>query len=136
MLYSLRDSRWKLSDYGLIPGNTYVRPITTKRSTKDGEYSAPEVVVGDQPYTNKSDIWSLGCIIFEMMFQQTAFRSSIELLNYANTPTSTKSFPVHASTIAQDSTIAEIVKSFISKSFEKDPGSRPTVQSFLKDLSP
>ena len=29
-------------------------------------YSCPEIVQS-QPYTNKADIWSLGCIIYEIM---------------------------------------------------------------------
>jgi NIMA (never in mitosis gene a)-related kinase len=37
-------------------------------------YAAPEVW-RDQPYDHKSDIWSLGCIVYEMATYKTPFRA-------------------------------------------------------------
>lgn len=43
-------------------------------------YASPEVW-RDQPYDEKSDIWSLGCVLYELMALQTPFRgdSMLEL---------------------------------------------------------
>ena len=38
-------------------------------------YASPEVW-RDQPYDNKSDIWSLGCILYEMATYKTPFRAT------------------------------------------------------------
>jgi NIMA (never in mitosis gene a)-related kinase 1/4/5 len=37
-------------------------------------YASPEVWK-DQPYDNKSDIWSLGCVIYEMITLRPPFRA-------------------------------------------------------------
>jgi NIMA (never in mitosis gene a)-related kinase len=37
-------------------------------------YASPEVWK-DQPYNNKSDIWSLGCVLYEMITLRPPFRA-------------------------------------------------------------
>lgn len=45
-------------------------------------YMAPQIL-RRLPYTSKSDIWSLGLILFELIFKTTPWHSSnvVELLN-------------------------------------------------------
>lgn len=67
-----KEDRIKLSDYGL-EDLTKV-PINKKQKYKELDfsrgqslrYSAPEIIKQEQP-TYKSDIWSLGCIVIEMI---------------------------------------------------------------------
>ena len=44
------------------------RPLTAKVFTK--QYRPPEVILRAQHYDTKADIWSLGCILFEMFMNQ------------------------------------------------------------------
>jgi serine/threonine protein kinase len=46
---------------------------------------APEVL-NHQPYTAKCDIWSLGVIIYQMIFGEYPFlpKSRVELIDYVN----------------------------------------------------
>ena len=55
----------------------------SKVSTKDGMnytqtgtpfYASPEVW-RDEPYNNKSDIWSLGCVLYEMLTFKPPFEA-------------------------------------------------------------
>lgn len=56
----------------------------SKQARKDGMlltqtgtpyYASPEVWK-DQPYDNKSDIWSLGCVLYEMITLNPPFQAS------------------------------------------------------------
>ena len=38
-------------------------------------YASPEVW-NDEPYDQKSDVWSLGCVLFEMMCLRPPFKAS------------------------------------------------------------
>jgi len=49
---------------GLVPAN-YVGPVS--------EYTAPELFYGKTPYSTSADMWSVGVIIFEMLFQKLPF---------------------------------------------------------------
>lgn len=42
-------------------------------------YRAPEIFFGDFYYTNKIDIWSIGCVFAELITGQTLFKGSNEL---------------------------------------------------------
>ena len=42
-------------------------------------YRAPEIFFGDSFYTNKIDIWSIGCVFAELVSGQPLFKGSNEL---------------------------------------------------------
>jgi len=46
-------------------------------------YMAPEILLG-KDYTSAADIWSLGCVFYEMLYQQCPFEEkSISALIHA-----------------------------------------------------
>ena len=45
-------------------------------------YRAPELVK-DFHYTNKVDIWALGCILYELVFRKKTFDNDMAVLSYA-----------------------------------------------------
>ncbi|KRX06115.1 Protein kinase-like domain [Pseudocohnilembus persalinus] len=59
----------KLSDYNLVNQPSIL--LATNGSPK---FMAPEIIQG-QSYTIKSDIWSLGCLYYYMLFKQTPWPS-------------------------------------------------------------
>lgn len=74
-------------------------------------YMAPEVLKGEI-YSIKADIWSLGVVLYEMVFGHCPFQSNsianlIEVLNTQN--------------LAFPGTISPILKSIISRMLTKDP---------------
>eukprot|EP00756_Hemistasia_phaeocysticola_P025547 Hpha_TRINITY_DN16011_c5_g10::TRINITY_DN16011_c5_g10_i1::g.119672::m.119672/K08857/NEK1_4_5; NIMA (never in mitosis gene a)-related kinase 1/4/5 len=64
----------KLGDFGLA---TCLRHTWQVAQTLCGtpNYFSPELVRG-QPYANKSDIWSLGCILYELLARSFAFSAN------------------------------------------------------------
>jgi serine/threonine protein kinase len=72
-----------LADFGFTSeGNS-----TSICSSNDGRgtacYRAPELVKFEG-YTNKTDVWSIGCILFELATDAKAFRSDSATTDYTN----------------------------------------------------
>src|SRR5271155_1993182 len=79
VLYCSRVKLWKLTDFGLSTEATSKvgRPTLYSRGT--ASYRAPELLRELDPvYTNKVDIWCLGCILHELMTSKFTFRSDWE----------------------------------------------------------
>ena len=55
----------KICDFGLAKVNNFFEPMTPRVVTC--WYRAPEICAQDPNYTFASDIWSAGCILFEMI---------------------------------------------------------------------
>ena len=61
-----QDFNLKLADFGLAKRWGTQSASVMKSFVGTILYSCPEIVQS-QPYTEKADIWSLGCIIYELM---------------------------------------------------------------------
>jgi serine/threonine protein kinase len=58
----------------------------TKYGRGTAEYSAPEILLfePDKPaYTNKVDIWALGCILYELTTGERAFQTGYHAMQYS-----------------------------------------------------
>ncbi|MCI0700380.1 MAG: protein kinase [Planctomycetia bacterium] len=69
-------SRAKLLDFGLIRSNEPIDEQLTRKGAVMGTppYMAPEQLAGADRATHKSDLFSLGCVLFEAATGQRAFR--------------------------------------------------------------
>ncbi|CUG94117.1 CDC2-related protein kinase, putative [Bodo saltans] len=68
----------KLADFGLartfeLPLVTYTNEVVTLW------YRAPEILLGENHYTPAVDVWSVGCIVGEMMLGRPLFRGESQL---------------------------------------------------------
>eukprot|EP00754_Rhynchopus_humris_P019210 Rhum_TRINITY_DN14637_c0_g1::Rhum_TRINITY_DN14637_c0_g1_i1::g.102599::m.102599/K08857/NEK1_4_5; NIMA (never in mitosis gene a)-related kinase 1/4/5 len=70
-VFLTKDNVVKLGDFGLA---TALRHTYQQAKTLCGtpNYFSPELVEG-RPFTNKSDIWAMGCIMYELVTQRFAF---------------------------------------------------------------
>lgn len=62
----------KICDYGMSKVSTRQEPSTPRVATS--WYRAPEVAGGRRDYTSKIDMWSVGCILFEMVSKYPLFK--------------------------------------------------------------
>ena len=63
----------KLCDFGLSKFYTFQEPQTPRMVTV--WYRAPEIVMKDPNYTEKIDVWSLGCVLYEMITHEALIKT-------------------------------------------------------------
>jgi len=74
---------WKIGDFG------FTAECSSKfrdQSSKDGRgtegYRAPELRIKDPRYSTKTDVWSLGCVLYELAFGKQAFLDDWNVREY------------------------------------------------------
>ena len=85
-------------------------------------YASPEVW-RDQPYDSKSDIWSLGCVIYEMTTLKPPFRA--QDMNGLYKKVLRGAYPEVPKKYTKD--LADIIRKFLNV----DPKQRPSCQQIL-----
>lgn len=89
-------------------------------------YASPEVWK-DKPYDSKSDIWSLGCVIYEMATLKPPFRAEdMDGLYQKVIKGSYQKIPEHFS-----KSLGSAIKSML----QVNPSNRPSAAQLLKNLS-
>jgi serine/threonine protein kinase len=84
VLYSSKDDLWKLAEFGLtVEGSSRTNHPTQYARGTPG-YRAPELMESDDEpkYTNKVDVWSMGCILYELTIGARAFPTDYAVLSY------------------------------------------------------
>jgi len=128
VLYSVEHDTWKVADFGLTAEGTSKRALETQYSRGTPSYRAPELIV-DGKYTNKVDIWALGCIFYEIIFQKRAFSGDIEIHQYAltyNTSSVDSKIPPDVAEILPRKDVRTFVLAIIRDTLDADSTKRPS----------
>src|SRR5271170_2984969 len=84
VLYSKKDGVWKVADFGLTVQGALTE-ITTENGMGTPCYRAPELLnpEGKCKYSNKVDIWAMGCILYEVVLGKKAFSNDFLMWEYS-----------------------------------------------------
>jgi serine/threonine protein kinase len=127
----------KLCDFGTVkflddPKNTSV--TANKRSSFVGtaEYTSPELLQ-DRSTTFKSDVWALGCILYQLTFGKTPFKSTSEYLVFKKIMSGT--FPIPQVTTPESSNDIENthkqIIDLITTCLTLNPSDRPDTSQIM-----
>lgn len=84
VLLSTYDKVWKITDFGLASEGNSKRATTTHNARGTACYRAPELVQPEPSVSKQSDIWALGCILYELITGFMAFPSDCSTYEYMN----------------------------------------------------
>ena len=135
MLFSERDACWKLADFGSASQATSKRLNTTQFSRGTESYRAPEVLKYGR-FNNRTDIFAVGCIIFEMLTEQKFFSSDWEVLQYSQPDNSSFKFEDRWPP-TRPNTRFDWLRSVTAMLLTTDPRSRPgakQTKGYLKNI--
>jgi serine/threonine protein kinase len=76
------NDRWKIADFGLSAKAESKRAYTTVYSRGTSCYRAPELLAEHAAFTNRVDIWALGCILHELATGKVAFHQDWAVREY------------------------------------------------------
>ena len=80
-VFITKDNIVKLGDFGLARKMYKERNVKYSSGVITLYYRAPELLMGSKNYGPEVDIWSVGCVFFEMITKDLLFRSPRDSLN-------------------------------------------------------
>jgi serine/threonine protein kinase len=123
------DGGVKLADMGIARLQSPEALTATLSVRGTAAYISPEQVRGD-PVDARADLYSLGCVLFEMLTGRTPFEGDLAALSYAHTHTPAPR--VRSINPAVPAALDELVDAML----EKDPARRPpTGEEVRKSLA-
>jgi serine/threonine protein kinase len=82
VLYSRYQRTWKIADFGLTAAATSKLAVTTLYQRGTPGYRAPEILSDDPKFTNKVDIWAMGCILFRLCTGDHLFKNDFDVKEF------------------------------------------------------
>uniref|UniRef100_A0A2D4I329 non-specific serine/threonine protein kinase n=2 Tax=Micrurus lemniscatus lemniscatus TaxID=129467 RepID=A0A2D4I329_MICLE len=123
-IFLTKDGTIQLGDFGIARVlNSTVELARTCIGTP--YYLSPEICE-NKPYNNKSDMWALGCVLYEMCTLKHAFEAGnmknlvLKIISGSFPPVSTR--------------YSHELRSLISQLFKRNPRERPSVNSILEKM--
>lgn len=93
-------------------------------------YRAPEILAERSAYSHKADVWSMGCILFELCTRNQAFKSDYFVSNFRFQ----KDFPVPFVDGISDKLKAILTTKWLIPMLQVDPKCRPSAKFVLNSF--
>jgi len=132
VLYSSRAEALKIADFGLTSEGTSRRALTTTSARGTSGYRAPELTRPQAKYTNKVDLFALGCVFYELFCKRKAFDSDWDIISYdLKSRREERQFSFH-SAFVPDKFMQRIGVEIILPLLSLTPHARPSAEILLK----
>ena len=132
VLYSRKDSAWKLADFGITSDGTARRCRRTTGGRGTPGYRAPELVSdANAVYNNKVDIWAMGCILHELAMGTKLFSSDWGVIQHQ---LAGKDLEINLDEVFGEECGGEIKRNIILM-LQLDPQSRPSATGLFETFS-
>src|SRR5277367_3551062 len=136
VLYSLKENKWKLVDFGITSQATIDQANPTVYARGTGGYRAPELLSLPAAFTNKVDIWALGCIFYELLTDgEKAFQHDfgVQAYHLSSSQCPTIRITEQSRNMRFLAKLQERDNLFLSQMLAREPGERPR-STLLQDL--
>lgn len=131
VLYSVNDGAWKIADFSLMSKGTTGGAVPTEFGRGKSGYRAPELLSESNSwYNKKADIWSLGCIIYELCVGRKAFHNDNATLQFRS---ANSLVPITVSDV--DTNVCEIFHNIIGDMLNPNPEYRPSSTTLRNELN-
>jgi serine/threonine protein kinase len=119
-----------LTDFGLASETTASQLHDTTSARGSDGYRSPELA-SDYKFSTKVDIWTMGCLLYELAVGRRAFCNDYAVLQYCerNEP-----FLICLDSF-RDETAKPVISGAISRMLQKDPSQRPTAAALYDEFS-
>lgn len=132
VLLSLNDAAWKITDFGLTAEGTSRRAYTTQWSRGTESYRGPELLREGAVVSMRSDIWALGCILYELLFGKKAFPRDFHAFEFASNKRR-PDIPIIPELV--DERLNSVAVQLTCAMLDSEWWKRPTARDLLKALS-
>ena len=123
----------KLSDFGIARDNQATQLTQAGKTVGTMAYMAPEQITGKTEVTSKTDLYALGCVLFQMLTGRTPFESETqgEMLfkHLDEAPPSVREYNQSC-----PASLDEFIDELLSKAPEDRPYDALSVQTRLDDI--
>jgi serine/threonine protein kinase len=132
VLFAQKERKWKIADFGISTEATSKHARTTIFASGTPCYRAPELLSETPNYTRKVDIWAMGCILYELLFEKKTFAGDWDVNAYR---TSKSLLPIPLLTVEEESKVLQshlsgIIRELLNKNWTKRPRSTDTSMAF------
>ena len=130
VLYSSIRGFWKIADFGTTGAAGTAGLQLTELGRGSSGYRAPELIGETSAFNQKSDIWCLGCIFYELCTGKTVFQSDFEVFEFRSPEN--LSFP--AVQYLSDEFIRLARQDWIDQLLRRNHELRPNVRSLVSNF--
>lgn len=118
---------WKITDFGFTSQGTSKIAYTTHNARGTTAYRAPESINRSKNIVSmRSDIWALGCILYELLCGQKAFSNDVDVYSYAAAGRELNPLDLPGS--GTDERLRCIINELLHIMLKSDPWKRPSAQ--------